>query len=48
MEELDVPPTEKERSAAIDSLAQGKAPGREGIPAESATVCRGHPPAPLP
>ena len=34
MEELDTPPTEEELSNAIDSLAHGKAPGGDGIPAE--------------
>ena len=34
MEVLEVPPTEDELSKAIDSLAHGKAPGKESIPAE--------------
>jgi len=34
MEDLDVPPTADELSKAIDSLALGKAPGKDGIPAE--------------
>ena len=34
MEELDDLPTEEELSKAIDSLACGKAPGKDGIPSE--------------
>ncbi|XP_044176632.1 uncharacterized protein LOC122959374 [Acropora millepora] len=34
MEELDHLPTEEELSKAIDSLACGKAPGKDGIPPE--------------
>ena len=34
MEEFDAPPTEEELSKAIVSLARGKAPGGDGIPAE--------------
>ena len=34
MEELDTPPTLKELSKAIDYLACGKAPGKDGIPPE--------------
>ena len=34
MEELDTPPTEEELRKAIDSLARGKAPGGDGIPAQ--------------
>lgn len=34
MEELDAPPTEEELSNAINSLAGGKAPGSDNIPAE--------------
>lgn len=34
MEELDLPPSVEELSKAIDSLAHGKAPGSDGIPAE--------------
>ncbi|XP_076444017.1 uncharacterized protein LOC143282301 [Babylonia areolata] len=34
MEELDIPPSGEELSKAIDSLARGKAPGKDGIPPE--------------
>ena len=34
LEELDVPPSVEELSKAIDSLACGKAPGKDGIPPE--------------
>ena len=34
MEELDTPPTVEELSKAIDSVANNKAPGKDGIPAE--------------
>ncbi|XP_076436204.1 uncharacterized protein LOC143275811 [Babylonia areolata] len=34
MEELDIQPSEEELSKAIDSLACGKAPGKDGIPPE--------------
>ena len=34
MKELDTPPTVEELSKAIDSLANNKAPGKDGIPAE--------------
>lgn len=34
MKELDAPPTVEELSKAIDSLARGKAPGSDSIPAE--------------
>ena len=34
IEELDTPPTVEELSKAIDSLANNKAPGKDGIPAE--------------
>ena len=34
MEELDTPPTVQELSKGIDSLANNKAPGKDGIPAE--------------
>ena len=34
MEELDTPPTVEELSIAINSLANNKAPGKDGIPAE--------------
>ena len=34
MEELDTPPTVEELSKAIDSLANNKAPGKDGNPAE--------------
>jgi len=34
MEELNDLPTEEELSEAIDSLACGKAPGKDGIPPE--------------
>ena len=34
MEELDTPPNVEELSKAIDSLANNKAPGKDGIPAE--------------
>ena len=34
LEELDIPSSEEELSKAIDSLACGKAPGKDGIPPE--------------
>ena len=34
MEELDTPPTEEDLSKAINSLASGKSPGSDSIPAE--------------
>ena len=34
LEELDREPTRDELSEALDSLASGKAPGKDGIPAE--------------
>ena len=34
LEELDIPPSVEELSKAIDSLACGKAPGKDGIPPE--------------
>ena len=34
LEELDVPPSVEELSKAINSLACGKAPGKDGIPSE--------------
>ena len=34
MEDLDTPPTVEELSKAVDSLANNKAPGKDGIPAE--------------
>ena len=40
MEELKVPPSVEEMSKAIDSLACGKVPGKEGIPPEVIKVGR--------
>lgn len=34
MAELDLPPTEDELNKAIDTLAHGKAPSKDGIPAK--------------
>ena len=40
LEELDEEPTVDELSKALDSLAPGKAPGRDSIPAEELKWCR--------
>ena len=40
MEELDTEPTVEELSKAIDSLAAGKAPGRDGIPPDLVKHCK--------
>ena len=40
LEELDVDPTVDELSKALDSLAPGKAPGKDGIPAEVLKCCK--------
>ena len=40
IDELDSEPLEKELSKAIDSLASGKAPGNDGIPADLIKHCK--------
>ena len=40
LEELDREPTIDELSEALDSLASGKAPGKDGIPAEVLKCCK--------
>ena len=40
LEELDREPTIDEVSEALDSLASGKAPGKDGIPAEVLKCCK--------
>ena len=40
LEELDKEPTIHELSEALDSLASGEAPGKDGIPAEVLTCCK--------
>ena len=40
LEELDREPTVDELSEALDSLASGKAPGKDGIPAEVLKCCK--------
>ena len=40
MEELDTEPTVEELSKATDSLATGKAPGRDGIPPDLVKHCK--------
>ena len=40
LEELDREPTTDELSKALDSLASGKAPGKDGIPAEVLKCCK--------
>ena len=40
LEELDREPTIDELSEALDSLASGKAPGKDGIPAEVLRCCK--------
>ncbi|XP_076469990.1 uncharacterized protein LOC143300280 [Babylonia areolata] len=50
MEELDIPPSEEELGKVIDSLACGKAPGKDGIPPEvikAGKKDRATPPAPV-
>ena len=41
LEELDREPTPEELSEALDSIASGKAPGKDGIPAEILKCCKG-------
>ncbi|XP_063595354.1 uncharacterized protein LOC134772317 [Penaeus indicus] len=41
LEELDAEPTPDELSKALDSLTTGKAPGKDGIPAEVLKCCKG-------
>ena len=41
LEELDEEPTLNELSKVLDSLATGKAPGKDGIPAEVLKCCKG-------
>ena len=40
IDELDSEPLVKELSKAIDSLASGKAPGNDGIPADLIKHCK--------
>ena len=46
LKELDIPPSVEELSKAIDSLACGKAPGKDGIPPD--VIKAGSPPPPPP
>lgn len=40
LDELDREPTLEKLNAALDGLAPGKAPGKEGIPAEVLKCCK--------